>query len=125
MLPLASTAVAWAVVVPVVACWLTLKVLLGVPFRLDSLVRRPDWSGAVVVTAEVAMLVVVLVSVARPELPTRYSEGVEAAEKLTCSTPPGLTCRPYVALVSEVSVPPCWVFWTRVEKPAADSWLLI
>ena len=60
-----------SLVVPVVAAWLTLKVAVGVPSRPDNFVRRPVWSAAVVVTAEVALLVVVLVSLALPELPTR------------------------------------------------------
>ena len=48
----------------------SLKVEVGEPLRPDNLVSRPVWSAGLVVMAEVALLVVVLVSVARPELPT-------------------------------------------------------
>jgi len=50
-LPPESTAVRWAVVVPLVEGWETLNVDVGEPSMPDSLVRRPFWSAGVVVAA--------------------------------------------------------------------------
>ncbi len=71
-MPLESTTVDDAVVVPLVGAAVTLTVLVGDVSRLESLVRRPCWSAACEVVVVVPTVVVLVeVVVAWPEEPAR------------------------------------------------------